>query len=329
MTGAARPAYLRLGPPGDGGRGARARPRERSFAAMATQRALLASVLCAAALATTPAAGAPAAALARGAGSFDFDFAGGQAQRTIRVWYHVPERVSARSRIVFVIHGEGRNATGYRRVWTPIAEEQGFVLLVPEFSRSEFSAPSSYSLGSMIAADGARLPEAEWTFTAIERLFDSVRAANAFEQPAYDIYGHSAGGQFVHRLVLFKPDARYRIAIAANAGWYAMPDFAVAFPYGLQGSGADEAVLRQALSRRLHILLGDADIDPAHPQLRRSPEALAQGRHRFARGHAFFEQAHKAASRLGVPLSWRLELAPGVAHSNAAIAPYAARLLAD
>ena len=38
------------------------------------------------------------------------------------------------------------------------------------------------------------------------------------------MFGHSAGGQFVHRFVQFKPNSRVNYAISANAGWYTVPD---------------------------------------------------------------------------------------------------------
>ena len=92
---------------------------------------------------------------------------------------------------------------------------------------------------------------------SIEDIFDAVRNANGFSRARYDIYGHSAGAQFLHRLVLFKPAARYRVAVAANAGWYAMPDFAVSYPYGLGASGLSPAGLARAFGRHLVLLLGD------------------------------------------------------------------------
>ena len=50
----------------------------------------------------------------------------------------------------------------------------------------------------------------------------------------YALYGHSAGGQFVHRYVAFADAPRMESAVAANSGWYTMPDDG-AFPYGWGG----------------------------------------------------------------------------------------------
>jgi poly(3-hydroxybutyrate) depolymerase len=267
------------------------------------------------------------ARLSTGSGSFDFVLGKGDGARRITVWYHRPAEAAADAPIVFVLHGQGRNASTYRKYWIPFAERQRFVLLVPEFSRAEFPGLLEYNLGNMKTADGKPLPEDHWSFSAIEQIFDRVRQANGLRQTTYDIYGHSGGGQFVHRMVLFMPKARFRVAVAANSGWYLMPERSIAYPYGLAGSGLEPERLAQAFSRRLVLLLGDADIDPNHPALRRTPEADAQGAHRFARGHAFFERAQRAAAELGVPLAWKLEVAPGVAHSNARMAPHAARFV--
>lgn len=268
------------------------------------------------------------ARLAVGSGSFAFDFVTPDAVRKINVWYHRPAPAASDAPIVFVLHGQGRNAVSYRKHWIPFAERQRFVLLVPEFSREQFPSSRTYSLGNMRSRAGEMLPEDRWSFGAIEQLFDRVRQANGFVQSTYDIYGHSGGGQFVHRLVLFASQARFRVAVAANSGWYTMPDRSIAFPYGLEGTRLGADGLARAFSRRLVLLLGDADVDPDHPELLRTPAADAQGPHRFARGHAFYERARRAAAELGVPLAWKLEAAPGVAHSNARMAPHAARFVA-
>ncbi|MFT6583203.1 MAG: hypothetical protein ACJAU6_003656 [Alphaproteobacteria bacterium] len=107
---------------------------------------------------------------------------------------------------------------------------------------------------------------------------------------SYAMYGHSAGAQFVHRFIYFTPDARLTRAVAANAGWYTMPGFDIAYPYGLGGAGLSPANLHRALSARLVVLLGMRDTDTSHRHLRRTEGANAQGPHRFARGQSFSPQ---------------------------------------
>ena len=58
---------------------------------------------------------------------------------------------------------------------------------------------------------------------AIEHLFDYIRTKSGATRNTYLLDGHSAGAQFVHRIVTLLPDARYSRAVAANAGLYIMP----------------------------------------------------------------------------------------------------------
>lgn len=264
------------------------------------------------------------ALLRPGSGRFAFAFVNAGEQREIAVWYHRPQQASAEAKIVFVLHGDGRNAQTYRRDWIPVAEQKGFILLVPEFSRSWFPGTAGYNLGNVSDPKGTRYPEAQWSYTAIEDIFDAVRKDNALSAATYDLYGHSAGAQFIHRMIMLKPDSRFRVAIAANAGWYMMPDYSVAYPHGLASANVERKQLAQAFGRRLVVLVGDADIDPNHRALSRTPAAMLQGRHRFERGQNFYARAQRTAAELNAPLAWTLKIAPGVAHSNARIAPFAA-----
>jgi poly(3-hydroxybutyrate) depolymerase len=282
-------------------------------------------VLLAVALAVAAVTARADARLETGTGSFVFQFLAAGKPREIVVWYHYPAAAQADAPIVFVMHGTSRTAQNYRKYWIPFAEAQNFVLLVPEFSREQF--PRDYNVERMTLGDGTRVPRSQWPYAAIERIFDAVREGNGLRARTYDIYGHSAGGQFVHRLVLLMPEARFRVAVAANSGWYTMPDLAIAYPYGLAGTDVGATELARALQRKLIVLVGDRDIDPNHPQLRRTPEAAAQGEHRFQRGHTFFEQAQRSARKLDVELAWELHVAPGVAHSNARMAPHAAKFV--
>ena len=99
----------------------------------------------------------------------------------------------------------------------------------------------------------------------------------------------------------------------------------MAFPYGLKGSTADVAALRAAWARPLVVLLGEADIDPNSSALRHTPEADAQGLYRFARGQYFYAQSRAAAATMHAPFNWTLATAPGIAHFNNGMAPFAAR----
>ncbi len=272
-----------------------------------------------------PESGKPA--MKMGTGSFVFEEGGSNPGLPVEVWYHWPEGVEKSAPVVFVMHGNGRDAEQYRDEWRPFANVNGFVLLVPEFSDEHFPGAWRYHLGNVYRPNGKRKPRAEWTFTILEKLFDFVRTANGLKAARYDIYGHSAGGQFVHRLVLFHPRARIRRAVAANPGWYTMLDEGVEIPYGISNIGLSAASLRESLAARLTILLGAEDDDPRHPSLNLEDEAVAQGAHRLARGRNFYARAKAYARRKGYPYRWALEIVPDVGHSNSGMAARAMELI--
>jgi hypothetical protein len=54
------------------------------------------------------------------------------------------------------------------------------------------------------------------------------------DHAGYDMYGHSAGAQFVHRYLQFYDSPKVKKAVAANAGWYTFPNEAINYPYGIK-----------------------------------------------------------------------------------------------
>lgn len=264
--------------------------------------------------------------IAEGASSFTVTVARAEGVAQIRVASYRPASLRPDAPILIVLHGVMRNALSYRDAWIPEAEARGLLLLAPEFSRSTFPTPREYEVGCMRDAQRRPLPRGFWSYAVVEQVFDTARAAAGLGAERYHLYGHSAGGQFVHRMITFMPEARVAAAVAANAGCYTMPTVEPRFPYGL-GEMAAEADLGAAFRQRLTLLLGERDDDPNHHQLLKSPEAMEQGPHRLARGRRYFEVARQMADALSAPFLWRLETVADVGHSNARLVPHAARAL--
>lgn len=247
----------------------------------------------------------------------------------IRVFVTRPDGLKPDSPVVFVMHGVQRNAQDYRDQWHQLAMKHGFLLLVPEFSKAGFRGSRGYNLGNVFDADGKAVAEVDWSYSAIEAIFDEARRRFSISSDVYSLYGHSAGAQFVHRFIFHLPNARVSQIVSANAGWYMMPDYETDFPYGLKGSLVTPEKLKRALQLPVTILLGSKDTDPQHQSLRRAPEAMLQGEHRQARGYAFFENARAAAKRLEVPFNWQLIDVDGADHDNRLMAPAAIPFLLD
>jgi len=244
----------------------------------------------------------------------------------VPIWYIRPEGAPADARVVFVMHGVQRDADRYLREWSDLARRYGFVVIVPEFTKAAFPGADAYNLGDTHTKAGQEKPRSAWSYAVIEAAFEAIRSAEGLTADGYVLYGHSAGAQFVHRFVLLGEGPRMQQAIAANAGWYAFPDRRVDWPYGLRNAPAGADPL-SALKAPLTVLLGDADTDPDHSSLRRTPEANDQGPHRFARGQAFYASARTLASDAAVPLAWRCALAPGLGHDNGVAAKFAVALI--
>lgn len=263
--------------------------------------------------------------LPAGASRFEFEDPAG---RVIKVYAYRPEKVEASTPVLFVLHGVERDARRYLSEWRRLAAEKRVILVVPEFSNRRFPGAEAYNQGNLYSRSSNELnnPE-EWSFSIIEPLFEAVRGRTGTKVGDYSMFGHSAGAQFVHRFMLLFPEARVNTAVAANAGWYTFPDLATQYPYGLDQAPASRRGLRTALENRLILLLGTADIASDTANLKSSRRLAEQGDNRFERGHRFFDYAMSAADELGAGFGWEIAYAPGIAHDNQAIAPYAMRLL--
>lgn len=271
---------------------------------------------------------APAALdpLPAGIGRFTFTAWAGP---EIPVHTYVPQGIDpATAPILIVMHGAERDPRRYLREWTDIADQFGFVAIAPEYSTRRFETSRQYNMGHLSERGSTQLrPREQWSFAAIEPLFDEVVARLGGSQQHYTLYGHSAGSQFVHRFLLTQRDTRALRFLAANAGWYTLPTFALEYPFGLHHTDLGEADLRAALARDMVILLGDKDTDTEHSSLNRSDEAMMQGQHRFERGQFFYNFGKQMAERQGWEFGWSLRVVPGVAHENGGIAKSAGDLV--
>lgn len=249
-------------------------------------------------------------------------------EKQVTVWYHRPVKMNSDTRVIFIMPGLKRNGKEALDIWADLAGKSNFLLLVPEYSMEHYPRVEDYILGNMVSAEGKRNDPSVWTFSIIENIFDTIVNQNNLSTSDYIIFGHSAGAQFVHRMLLFMPSARVEMAIAANAGFYTMPRFDVDFPYGLQKSPATMKELCLAFSKRLIVVLGTADNDPNHKYLKNTPETIAQGLHRLERGHNFFDLAKSQAAEFGHDFQWRLETVADVGHDKLKMSETAFEIIA-
>jgi pimeloyl-ACP methyl ester carboxylesterase len=266
-----------------------------------------------------------ATSIPNGKWSFVFTDAKGRgAEAPMRVYTYRPRKCDEKCPIQFVLHGVKRNASDYRDAWELVADNYNVVIVAPEFDQRHWPRAAGYNLGD-VERQGD--PE-KWAFSVIEHLFDEVREGRT----DYRIFGHSAGAQFIQRMMFFRPDHRAAVAVAANPGWYTMPEWrkdrkADAFPYSLLGAKVGEAELRKALARRFVLMVGEKDDDPDDENLNKSDGARKQGENRLERGENFFKEATSAARDLGVKFAWDLVEVPDTTHDFIAMSRAAGAVL--
>ncbi|MYZ45508.1 alpha/beta hydrolase [Schauerella aestuarii] len=228
--------------------------------------------------------------------------------------------------VVLVQHGVLRNGDDYCDFWMPAADKHGLLIIAPTFSDADWPGLDSYNNGRVTDAEGRVRPVEDWTYAILERLWADVRATGVTQRDRAHLFGHSAGGQFVHRLMSSQSHAPFEAVVASNSGWYTLPDRGLDFPEGLNIAGLSDAHLERLLGYPLLLLLGECDNDVNAPNLPANPEALRQGPHRFARGHNYFAAGKAAAERLGLPFNWQVQNVPHIGHDGRSMSAVAASL---
>ena len=262
-------------------------------------------------------AASPPPALAAHQGRFALPWQAGG--RPVTLHGYRPAGVPASAPLVLVQHGVLRNGDEYRDFWIPAAERYGLQIIAPTFGNADWPGVESYNNGSIRVADGRLAPPADWAYRAVPDLLAQWRATGVLgTQPVY-LFGHSAGGQFVHRLASTLGAAGLAGVVAGNPGWYTLPDDTLPFPEGLAGIDLPPDALARLLATPLVILAGECDTDTADPNLPAEPAALRQGPHRFARAQNYRAAGQAAAARLGVPLAWQWHSVPGIGHDGEAM----------
>lgn len=250
--------------------------------------------------------------------------------KPVKVFYYIPYVESVKELpILFVFHGAERNGRIAISNWKAIAEDRQIILVAPNFT-SELYPSIDYQFGgvSYSTVTYKERPEETWTYKIIEPIFDYIKEKTGNVSKTYDICGHSAGGQWVHRYLLYMKDARVRKAVEQNAGNYTVPDPNgitngtnwFGFPYSVKDVNViTREHLAAYFARDMIVHVGKLDtassraVDSYFPD---DPGSMAEGKCRFERGHFFYNRAKRVADSLGVPFNWRIVEVPGVGHNS-------------
>jgi len=289
--------------------------------------------------------------LPEGLGSFQLPEIGSAG---LTVHYVRPESFASSSPILLVLPGAGRNSDEYRDAWIDAACASGTLVASLGYSE-EYYDFAAYNMGGTITnlhfdnPSFARVSETattitlndadirfdvvtnrpDWMSDDFDHVFEKLVEMTASDQETYDIFGHSAGGQILHRFAIFEPRSKARVIIAANSGFYTFPDLSQALPTGLKGTGLTETDLALAFDTQLVLMLGALDnSDKAGGTLLHTPQIdRLQGLGRLDRGQSFFEHARKETERIEASLTWQLQIVDGIGHDYRAMSVAAAKYL--
>ena len=229
-----------------------------------------------------------------------------QDEEGVPYYLYVPSEPDPGAPPLVAVHGISRGADEHLAAFAPWAERSGRVLIAPLFSEEQCKRYQKVILDRCQAdrALFATLREvAEETGVQVER---------------FDLFGFSGGAQFAHRFALLHPERVGRLAVAA-AGWYSMPDFEEAFPYGLaQGRSSGrrfQPKLEAFLSIPILVLVGERDTERDSGLRKTRRVDRRQGRTRVQRAETWVEALRAAAIRAEVPAEIALHVMPSCGHS--------------
>lgn len=198
-----------------------------------------------------------------------------------------------------------------------------------EFPVAYYPSTTEYILGGINKSQSnvGILAKDSWNFNYVEAIFDAVKLLTKSVQTSYDMWGHSAGGQFVHRFCTFMETTRVNRAVAANSGWYTLPDAKESFPYGYKEI-ADvrwDKQLPRLFARNFYVQLGGNDTSTSG--LNNKEGSVAQGVSRLERGKFYYATSQSIAKSNGASFNWKLSIVPGVGHEPEKMAKAAMEIL--
>ena len=163
-----------------------------------------------------------------GSGSFTIE-GGFEKSDSITIHYFKPKDFNTSSKVIYVIPGGGRNGDDYRDSWVKKAEEYNILVLSPEYKEKYYPEFWNYNLAGMYkdvkinkertAIESFKISDNpnEWIFNDFDRVFETVKKELELKIDKYDMFGHSAGGQLLHRFAIFHPNNKACLLYTSDA----------------------------------------------------------------------------------------------------------------
>ena len=245
----------------------------------------------------------------------------------VDVIVYIPVGADKNTDILVVIPGASRDTQRFHASWLSFAKEDTFIVVTIGASKKHFTDEYSYNAGNVVDPQGNLNDKQLWLFSAVEKIFNKVKMKYNLETKRFHLFGHSAGGGFVHRYMLLMPSAPVVKAVAANPAFVTLPNKKEAYPFGLKGLPIKKTTINGWLGKDMAIFLGEDDTGPRTKPLSNGPRARAQGPNCLSRGKKLYREAKEEAIKRNTSFGWSLSIISGVGHDNRLIAPHARKFL--
>lgn len=244
------------------------------------------------------------------------------------VYYYRPLNWRRGNSVFIAFSGFDRDAESFRNDLASMADTYNVLVACPEFTDKKFPGACWYQEADISDKDeigGIIHKRSAWTFSVVDDIISEVLERSGARGKVI-LFGHSAGGQLMHRYSLLSGSAAADMVVVANSGWFTMPDRTIDFPYGIKNISVSDELLSESFKQPVLVLLGGDDIHRSRV-FKKTPEAEAQGKNRMERGKAYFARCKKEAAHLVVDFNWKLDIIDGVAHDGKGMAEGAMKIL--
>ncbi len=246
------------------------------------------------------------------------------ADKEVKVFYYIPTDGDVTTMpVLFAFTGAEREGNTQLDAWQNFAQTYQFVVINPQFPKNSWSE-NEYQFGGVTDKKDSEtlLGQELWTYNIVESLFDYWLKEVDGTQKGYRMFGHSAGAQFVSRMVMAMPQARIIKAVAANPSTWPWPaaledgNNSYGWPYSIKNLpvGSDDNLLKEAFAKKLYVQLGTDDTGVESLDV--SDAANVQGKRRFDRGQNFYAKCQSVAQEKGLECAYQIAEVEGVGHST-------------
>jgi pimeloyl-ACP methyl ester carboxylesterase len=244
----------------------------------------------------------------------------------VEIFYITPKKIDKDTQLLFIIHGNSRNAEDYISAWIPYISNKNIIVVAPQFNKNSFRY--FFLLESATSSGKINNNPDNYINNSISSFFNFFQSKFSLSTNKYKMFGHSAGAQFTHRYMLLSNDRRISNAVIANAGWYTFLN-GNNFPYGIKNSPIDISSdhIKWFMSNKTSLLIGNNDINLK--SVNSSKGAQRQGITRVDRAESYFNSLINISDNNNIPFRWSYKVVDKADHDYLKMTPVAAKILLE